>query len=102
MSKVFLAGFLAGKKRYEQLFDSESLEVLLYELDGMAPIYLVNEGGWVYNKHGAIAGRFQLSDNKTWHYASVDGSVRMNTKFTDIMEAERNVFMRLLTFGYVE
>lgn len=101
MSKTFLAGFKAGRRRYEQTADIETEDVFIHEQGG-ALVYHINPGGWVYNKHNAIAGRFRTMDNKCWYYTSKDGSMRLNTKFTDLIEAERDVFGVLLGLGYTE
>ena len=102
MSKVFLAGFKAGKHRYEQVVDVETEETSLSIVDSSEVIYRVNAGGWVYNKHNALAGRFGLMDNKCWYYETMDKSMRLNTKYKELLEAERDVFSLILSLGYNE
>lgn len=102
MSKVFLAGFKAGKHRYEHTLDTETDEAFIHEQETGERIYCVNLGGWVYNKRGAIAGRFRKMDNGNWYYEKIDLSMRLNTKFKDLLEAERDVFSLLLSLGYNE
>ena len=102
MSKTFLAGFKAGKHRYEQTIDTETEDVFIHEQESGELVYHVNLGGWVYNKRGAIAGRFRKMDSGCFYYETIDTSMRLNTKFSDLLEAERNVFSLLLSLGYNE
>lgn len=102
MGKIFLAGFKAGKNRYEHVVDSVTNETSLHVIDTEITIFRVNAGGWMYNKHGAMAGRFTKMDNGCWKFKTIDGSMGVNTKFVDIFEAQRDVFTVLLQFGYKE
>lgn len=102
MSKVFLAGFKAGKHSYEQIIDTDNDETLIYEVATRSPVYRVNSGGWTYNKHGALAGRFRTMESGCWYYEKIDLSLRFNTKFKELLEAERDVFSLLLSLGYNE
>ena len=102
MSRVFLSDFKVGATWYEQAYDPDTEDVYISVESAVEPIYRVNQGGWVYNEHGSISGRFTLNDNRKWQYESLDKGLRMNTKFSDLLEAERDVFQRLLTLGYME
>ena len=102
MSRVFLAGFRAGNKRYEHSVEMRSGEAYVHEAETGQRIYNTNEGTWVYNRHGNLAGRFAKTDSGCWYFKNIDGSTRVNTKFTDRLEAERDVFTTLLMFGIKE
>jgi len=100
MTKVFLSGFKAGNQRYEHTTDEG--ETFIHSVETDQRIYRCNAGGWTYNRHGAIAGRFRKADSGCYYYQTVDQSTRLNTKFKDRLEAERDVFEVLLSFGYRE
>lgn len=102
MTKVFIAGFKAGKNRYEMYIDSVTEETCLHLMDTEECIFRTNERGWVYNRHGALAGRFMKMDNGCYYYQSIDKSTRTNTKFKERIEAEKDAFSMLLSFGYKE
>ena len=100
MTKVFLAGFKAGKSRYEHTVDTDLSDTFVHAMDTGTRIYRCNEGGWVFNKHGNIAGRFAKMSNGCYFYKTTDSKTRINTKFSERMEAERDAFGVLLAFGY--
>ena len=102
MTKVFLAGFKAGKSRYEHTVDTDLNETFVHAMDTGERIYHCNEGGWVFNKHGVIVGRFMKMSNGCYFYQTTDQTTRLNTKFSDRMEAERDAFGMLLSLGYRE
>lgn len=100
MSKTFLAVFRAGSDRYEHSVDGEDTFVASVKKDDT--LFTVNEGGWVRNRFGNLSGRFRRLPNQCWYYTALDDSLRLNTKFTDRWEAERDVFSVLLGFGHSE
>ena len=103
MSRTFLAAFRAGSRQYEHTLCKASDMTYIHDIESNQRIYNSNEGGWVYNIHGWIAGRFTKSEaTGCWLYKTLDGSTRINTKFNDKLEAERDVFSVLLRFGYRE
>jgi len=102
MSKVFLAGFKAGKGRYEQFVDTATGDSFIRAIDAETVIYRVNAGGWAYNQHGSIAGRFVRMDNGNYYYSTIDKDLRLNTKYSDLLEACRDVFSLLLSLGHKE
>lgn len=107
MSKKFLAGFSAGRGSYELVVDNDTNESLIYtvqhDVQPSQRLYNVNQGGWCYNKAGGLAGRFRLSEaTGNWYYTSIDLSLRMNTKYNDIYEAQADVFKRLISQGVRE
>lgn len=102
MSKVFLAGFKAGRNRYEHTVETTIDETFIHNQETEERLYNTNAGGWTHNKRGHIAGRFHKMDSGRWYYETIDKATRINTKFTDRYEAERDVFTVLLTFGVKE
>lgn len=102
MSTTFIAGFQVGNNRYEQTFNTVNDDTYILSIDNPEPIYRINAGGWVYGKHDVIIGRFRVMDNRCWYYTSKDDSVRLNTKFTSLVEAELDAFKVLLRFGHEE
>lgn len=102
MTKVFLSGFKAGKHRYEHTIETETDETFIRTVETDEKIYNCNAGGWTYNCYGTIAGRFRKMDSGCYYYQTVDQSTRLNTKFKDRLEAERDVFEVLLSFGHRE
>lgn len=101
MAKVQLPELKAGRDTYKVSFDEEIGSTFIHAATGER-VFTTNEGGWAYNKHSRIAGRFVRNENKTWYYESLDKSMRMNTKCADRIDAERSVFERLLALGYNE
>ena len=103
MTRQLLAAFKAGSKRYEHTLCTTSDMTYIHDVESNQRIFNSNEGGWVFNKHGWIAGRFARSEaTGCWFYKALDGSTRINTKFNDKLEAEQDVFSVLLRFGYRE
>lgn len=103
MTKLkYLDGFRVGKFMYEHKVDTSTKTTFLSNQDEKRRVCSVNEGGWVYDKGGKIAGRFMKNERSNWYYESLDKEVKMSTKFADLPEAERDVFKRLIGLGYLE
>ena len=100
MSRVFLSGFKAGKHRYEHTIETNTDETFVHAVDPEQRMYNCNATGWTYNQHGTIAGRFRKMDSGCYYFQTLDLSMRLNTKFKDRIEAERDVFGVLLSIGY--
>lgn len=100
MAKTFVAGFVAGAKRYEQSVDITTEDSFITEAGSDTTLFFVNPGGWVHDRERKIVGRIMIdSESKRYFYTSKDGSVKVNTKFSDRLEAERDVLSVMLRFG---
>lgn len=102
MSKTFMAAFEARGVSYEHKSGCGTDETYIINGTTGATIYTVNSGGWVYNRYGALTGRFRTARGGCWHYEAIDTSIRMNTLHKELPKAERDVFRRLISLGYLE